>query len=90
MPDTKDKTYVAYIRMDHFADWQTWTNLAGCFKIWDLDVRGYHKSMWRFWYKQNRIILVGFPTSPYSIYKPKDVEPIFIPKKKEKEKEKKA
>eukprot|EP00794_Sanderia_malayensis_P017702 gene17702-19471_t len=85
IPDTKGETYVVYIKMDHFSDWETWTNLAGCFRIWDLDVRGYHKGLWRFWYKQNHILLVGAPYSPFASYKPKHLKPVFIPKKKKKE-----
>lgn len=37
-----------------------------CFKIWDLDARGSHKGLWRFFLKNNSIIVVGFPFSPYS------------------------
>lgn len=85
MPDTKEKTYVAYIRMEKVTSWDTWLGLARCFKLWDLDVRGYHKGMWRFWYKENHIILVGTPFSPYSVYKPNSVTPIYIPKKKKEE-----
>lgn len=37
-----------------------------CFKIWDLDARGSHKGLWRFFLKNNSIMVVGFPFSPYS------------------------
>eukprot|EP00112_Aurelia_sp_Birch-Aquarium-sp1_P004363 Seg1493.5 transcript_id=Seg1493.5/GoldUCD/mRNA.D3Y31 product="Protein O-linked-mannose beta-1 2-N-acetylglucosaminyltransferase 1" protein_id=Seg1493.5/GoldUCD/D3Y31 len=70
VPDTKDKTYVAYIRMEKVTSWDTWLGLARCFKLWDLDVRGYHKGMWRFWYKENHIILFIFLAFVTLIYIP--------------------
>lgn len=81
IPDTSGKTYVFYIEMKHASDWTTWNNVARCLHIWDLDVRGYHKSMWRLWLKGNHVLIVGSPASLYAKYKPNDVTPIFIPKK---------
>ena len=80
VPNTKNHTYVFYIRYsnDHT---ETWTNIAACFNIWAHDVRGYHKQMFRLWMKENRLIVVG-SSSPYAMYKPKNVIPIFIPKHK--------
>ena len=40
--------------------------LQQCFKIWDLDARGSHKGLWRFFLKNNSIMVIGFPFSPYS------------------------
>lgn len=81
IPETKGHTYVFYIKQERSGDYETWINVARCFKLWDLDVRGFHKQMWRFWIKENRIFVVG-TSSPYVIYKPEHVTPIFIPKKK--------
>ncbi|XP_065904713.1 protein O-linked-mannose beta-1,2-N-acetylglucosaminyltransferase 1-like isoform X2 [Dysidea avara] len=39
--------------------------LMECFQLWDIDVRGDHKNMWRFWYKENHILVVRCPLSPY-------------------------
>jgi len=66
IPDTKDETYVLFIKMKNQRDYSTWLQVAKCFKIWDLDARGYHKSMWRFSLKENQILVVGVPNSPYS------------------------
>ena len=33
--------------------------------MWDLDARGFHKGMWRFWIKKNHILTVGCPASVY-------------------------
>ncbi|XP_028393011.1 protein O-linked-mannose beta-1,2-N-acetylglucosaminyltransferase 1-like [Dendronephthya gigantea] len=81
IPDTSGKTYVFYIEMKHASDWTTWNNIARCLHIWDLDVRGFHKSMWRLWLKGNHVLIVGTPASPYAKHKPESVKPIFIPKK---------
>ena len=75
--DVKDQTFVFYIQQDRERDWETWNSIARCFKLWDLDVRGFHKQMWRFWMKGNRIIVVGM-SSEYARYKPSNVKPIFV------------
>lgn len=81
VPEEKGKNFIFYIKMDHPTDWITWSALAKCLKIWDLDVRGFHKSMWRLWIKGNHVLIVGCPASPYCHHKPSNVTPIFIPKK---------
>ncbi|XP_070563050.1 protein O-linked-mannose beta-1,2-N-acetylglucosaminyltransferase 1-like [Ptychodera flava] len=84
IPDTSDKSYVMYIKMSQEQDYETWTELAKCFHIWDLDVRGFHKAMWRMFMKKNALFIVGVPASPYSRYKPASVTPIYLKKKDEK------
>jgi hypothetical protein len=37
-----------------------------CFKIWDLDARGYHKSMWRMRMKGSEMLVIGVPNSEYA------------------------
>lgn len=66
IPDTRDLIYVMFIKMDSGRDYTTWLQVAKCFKIWDLDARGFHKSMWRFFMKGNQLLVVGVPHSPYS------------------------
>lgn len=78
LPDTEGKTYVMYIRMEQEADFTTWTQLAKCLHVWDLDVRGNHKGLWRLFRKKNHILVVGVPASPYSSKKPAAVTPIFM------------
>ncbi|ELU12459.1 hypothetical protein CAPTEDRAFT_154180 [Capitella teleta] len=87
IPETKGETYVMYISMKHATDYETWKQIAKCFHIWDLDVRGVHKAMWRLFMKSNHLMVVGVPASPYSHYKPEGVQPIEM---EEKSKEKKA
>lgn len=50
--------------------------ICKCLKIWDLDARGLHKSSFRTFIKTHHVIFVGYPTSPYAIYKPVNVKPI--------------
>ena len=67
------------IRMDTKIDFTTWSNVARCFRMWDLDARGFHKSTWRFWIKKNHILAVGCPASEYCKNKPQELEPIYLP-----------
>uniref|UniRef100_A0A6I8RNW5 Protein O-linked-mannose beta-1,2-N-acetylglucosaminyltransferase n=1 Tax=Xenopus tropicalis TaxID=8364 RepID=A0A6I8RNW5_XENTR len=78
IPDTEGKTYVMYIKMEQEADFTTWTQLAKCLHIWDLDVRGNHKGLWRLFRKKNHFLVVGFPFSPYAVKKPASVTPIYL------------
>ena len=79
VPDTKNKIYLFYIRMDRSNDYTTWINVARCFRIWDLDARGFHKSLWRMWVKGNHVLYIGCPASPYCTHKPNDSKPIYMP-----------
>lgn len=81
IPDTKDKVYVFYIRMEQPKDYTTWINVARCFRIWDLEARGFHKSLWRMWIKGNHVLYVGCPASPYCSHKPTNVDAIYMPNK---------
>ncbi|XP_060040711.1 protein O-linked-mannose beta-1,2-N-acetylglucosaminyltransferase 1 isoform X3 [Erinaceus europaeus] len=78
LPDTEGHTYVAFIRMEKDDDFTTWTQLAKCLHIWDLDVRGNHCGLWRLFRKKNHFLVVGVPASPYSVKKPPSVTPIFL------------
>ncbi|KAK3752396.1 hypothetical protein QZH41_008597, partial [Actinostola sp. cb2023] len=71
IPDTRNQTYVYYIKMENSA--KNWINTAHCFKIWDVDVRDNHKNMFRFWARGNHLIVIGCPDSPYCKYKPSHV-----------------
>uniref|UniRef100_A0AAY5E8Y6 Protein O-linked-mannose beta-1,2-N-acetylglucosaminyltransferase n=1 Tax=Electrophorus electricus TaxID=8005 RepID=A0AAY5E8Y6_ELEEL len=66
IPDTEGKTYVMFIRMEQESDTSTWTELAKCLHVWDLDVRGYHRGLWRLFRKKNHVLVVAVSVSPYS------------------------
>ncbi|KPP62004.1 Protein O-Mannose beta-1,2-N-acetylglucosaminyltransferase 1-like [Scleropages formosus] len=78
IPDTEGKTYIMYIKMEQETDATTWTELAKCLHVWDLDVRGNHKGLWRLFRKKNHILVVAVPVSPYSVKKPAHVTPIHL------------
>ena len=63
----KNTDNVLFIRMEGKKDYQTWLRVAKCFKIWDLDARGYHRGMWRLAYKKSApLFIVGVPFSDYA------------------------
>ncbi|CAM4625415.1 hypothetical protein PO909_005631 [Leuciscus waleckii] len=78
IPDTEGKTFVMFIKMEQETDTNTWTELAKCLHVWDLDVRGYHKGLWRLFRKKNHVLVVAVPISPYSGKKPNNVTPIHL------------
>ncbi|KAI7807923.1 protein O-linked-mannose beta-1,2-N-acetylglucosaminyltransferase 1 [Triplophysa rosa] len=78
IPDTEGKTFLMFIKMEEETDTNTWTQLAKCLHVWDLDVRGYHKGLWRLFRKKNHVLVVAVPISPYSVRKPNNVTPIHL------------
>ena len=78
LPDTEGHTYMAFIRMEKDDDFTTWTQLAKCLRIWDLDVCGNHRGLWRLFQKKNHFLVVGVPASPYLMKKPPSITPIFL------------
>lgn len=84
IPEDQGEIFVLFIVMTTSSDFRTWKNLAKCYKLWDLDVRGFHKSMWRQYLKDKHIVIVGVPASPYSDLKPSDVTPILLEDKEKK------
>ncbi|XP_027010299.1 protein O-linked-mannose beta-1,2-N-acetylglucosaminyltransferase 1 [Tachysurus fulvidraco] len=78
IPDTEGKTYIMFIKMEQETDTSTWTELAKCLHVWDLDVRGYHRGLWRLFRKKNHVLVVAVPVSAYSTRKPTHVTPIHL------------
>lgn len=75
---TLNTTHAYYIQMENSRDFGTWLHVAKCFKIWDLDARGYHRSMWRFFVNGHHLLVVGVPNSPYTRFKPAHLQPFAI------------
>lgn len=86
IPDKKGEVNIMFIKMEEPKDFVTWLQVAKCFKIWDLDARGYHKSMWRMRMKGSEMLVIGVPISQYSKYKPSDVTPIYLEPQRDKAK----
>uniref|UniRef100_A0A1B6FTU3 Protein O-linked-mannose beta-1,2-N-acetylglucosaminyltransferase n=1 Tax=Cuerna arida TaxID=1464854 RepID=A0A1B6FTU3_9HEMI len=78
VPDKKNEVFLMFIKMEDSKDFRTWLQVAKCFKIWDLDARGYHKSMWRMRLKGSELLVIGVPNSEYSKYKPNNITPIYL------------
>lgn len=78
IPDSEGKIFVMFIRMESESDTSTWTQLAKCLHVWDLDVRGNHAGLWRLFRKKNHVLVVATPTSPYSAKKPAGVTPLYL------------
>ncbi|XP_061192608.1 protein O-linked-mannose beta-1,2-N-acetylglucosaminyltransferase 1-like [Saccostrea echinata] len=78
IPKNQDTVHVLYIQMQHPTDFTTWKQLAKCYHLWDLDVRGLHKSMWRLYLNGTPVMLVGVPHSPYHTHKPSNVTPFVL------------
>ncbi|XP_076800800.1 protein O-linked-mannose beta-1,2-N-acetylglucosaminyltransferase 1-like [Clavelina lepadiformis] len=70
--------FVVYIKMDNSEHLESFIQLSKCLKIWDLDVRDLHKNSFRTFIKRKHVVFIGYPASPYSIYKPVDLEPIAL------------
>lgn len=70
--------FILFIKMVDAKDFDTWLQAAKCLKIWDLDARGYHKAMWRLRIKRHEVLIIGYPYSPYSIYKPEGIKPLTL------------
>ncbi|KAK7101018.1 protein O-linked-mannose beta-1,2-N-acetylglucosaminyltransferase 1-like [Littorina saxatilis] len=74
----KEQVYLMFMKMDSASDFKVWKHIAKCYHIWDLDVRGFHKSMWRLYLKGSHLLLIGSPASAYSSFKPADLQPISV------------
>ncbi|XP_021923735.1 protein O-linked-mannose beta-1,2-N-acetylglucosaminyltransferase 1-like isoform X2 [Zootermopsis nevadensis] len=84
IPDNKGEIIIMFIKMEEPKDFVTWLQVAKCFRIWDLDVRGYHKSMWRLHMKGSEMLVIGVPNSEYARYKPSNITPIYLGPQKQK------
>lgn len=69
---------IIYIRMIDNRDYKNWLRLASCWKIWDLDARGQHKSTWRLFLGHISTFVIGYPASIYSHLKPLHVIPFDL------------
>lgn len=69
---------VIFIEMIDEYDYANWLKLAKCWRIWDLDARGQHKSMWRLFLLGRPVFVVGFPASPYAKFKPARLKPFTL------------
>eukprot|EP00730_Choanoeca_flexa_P007457 TRINITY_DN12337_c0_g2_i15.p1 TRINITY_DN12337_c0_g2~~TRINITY_DN12337_c0_g2_i15.p1 ORF type:complete len:353 (+),score=62.96 TRINITY_DN12337_c0_g2_i15:90-1148(+) len=76
IPRASSQQHVIFIKQRHRNDWGTWMSLAKCFKTWDLDARGFYKSLWRLFLNGTPVLIVG-SDSPFYSHKPSLLEPYF-------------
>lgn len=74
-------TFVAYISVTPETVYSVFIQLCKCLKVWDLDIRGIHQYSLRTFIKEKQVVFVAYPLSPYSVYKPVDLNPIKIENK---------
>ncbi|XP_043191250.1 protein O-linked-mannose beta-1,2-N-acetylglucosaminyltransferase 1-like [Amphibalanus amphitrite] len=67
-PEPTNHTYVIFIVMENAQDVQAWQKVSTCLNLWDLDVRGDHRGLWRFWYRGNPIMVIGSPYAELSAF----------------------
>nr|CAB3265040.1 protein O-linked-mannose beta-1,2-N-acetylglucosaminyltransferase 1 [Phallusia mammillata] len=72
-PANASSHYVAYFGSHNSTNF---INVVKCLRLWDLDARGLHKNAFRTFIRKTPVIFVGYPASPYSIYKPVDIKPL--------------
>lgn len=64
-PEERKRPYLLAFTMKHAYDRAGIHNILTCLGLWDLDVRGDHQGMWRFFINGNPVIIVGMPFSEY-------------------------
>nr|XP_045582810.1 protein O-linked-mannose beta-1,2-N-acetylglucosaminyltransferase 1-like isoform X2 [Procambarus clarkii] len=65
-----DRPVVVFIEMSAPGDYYAWQVLARCLGLWDLDTRAHHRGLFRFYFYETEVLVVGFPFSDYSYLKP--------------------
>eukprot|EP00047_Mylnosiga_fluctuans_P014350 m.37711 g.37711 ORF g.37711 m.37711 type:complete len:626 (-) comp5460_c0_seq2:386-2263(-) len=80
LPARSTDTHILFIQMAKADDWRPWMALATCWKLWDLDARGFHKNVWRMHINGTPLMVVG-STSPFYKFRPKHVDAVAVPTK---------
>ncbi|XP_069158026.1 protein O-linked-mannose beta-1,2-N-acetylglucosaminyltransferase 1-like [Procambarus clarkii] len=74
LPRNSSTHHVLWIKMNEIADDYTYKGVMSCLLLWDLDVRAHHKLLWRLRWRGTPLLVVGWPASPFSSMKPKEVQ----------------
>lgn len=62
----RERPYILTFSMKHAFDISGIHNLLTCLGVWDMDVRGEHRGIWRLFINKNPVVLIGIPYSYYS------------------------
>ncbi|XP_068208619.1 protein O-linked-mannose beta-1,2-N-acetylglucosaminyltransferase 1-like [Palaemon carinicauda] len=70
VPANQTTPHILWIMMNERSDDYTLSGVFKCLGLWDLDVRGGHKYIWRLRPSGTPLLLIGWPLSPLSDLKP--------------------
>ncbi|XP_050737950.1 protein O-linked-mannose beta-1,2-N-acetylglucosaminyltransferase 1-like isoform X2 [Eriocheir sinensis] len=73
LPRNSSSVYILWIKMNEARDEFTYMGVMSCLRLWNLDLRAHHKLLWRLRWKGTCLLVVGWPASPFSVLKPKEV-----------------
>lgn len=73
-----DKPVVIFIEMITGIDYLAWKYFARCLGVWDQDVRAMHRGLFWFHFYETQVMVIGYPYSDYSPYKPPRIEVLRV------------
>ncbi|XP_063865315.1 protein O-linked-mannose beta-1,2-N-acetylglucosaminyltransferase 1-like isoform X2 [Scylla paramamosain] len=77
---------VIFVEMTMPGDFFAWQFLARCLGVWDLDTRAHHRGLFRFFFYDTEVLVIGYPFSDYSFLKPSWLNMLEVNKTEEVEK----
>ncbi|XP_045113473.1 protein O-linked-mannose beta-1,2-N-acetylglucosaminyltransferase 1-like isoform X2 [Portunus trituberculatus] len=77
---------VIFVEMTMPGDFLAWQFLARCLGVWDLDTRAHHRGLFRFFFYDTEVLVIGYPFSDYSFLKPPWLSMLEVNKTEEVEK----
>ncbi|KAG7162545.1 O-linked-mannose beta-1-2-N-acetylglucosaminyltransferase 1-like 15 [Homarus americanus] len=66
----QERPVMVFIEMSSQDDYYAWQFFARCLGMWDLDTRSHHRGLFRFFFYETEVFVVGYPFSDYSYLKP--------------------
>ncbi|KAK3875898.1 hypothetical protein Pcinc_019260 [Petrolisthes cinctipes] len=73
LPRNSTTTHLLWFKMNHDHDDYTYMGIMSCLGLWNLDVRGHHRLLWRLRWKGTPLLMIAYPASPFSTLKKKEV-----------------
>ncbi|XP_068245502.1 protein O-linked-mannose beta-1,2-N-acetylglucosaminyltransferase 1-like [Palaemon carinicauda] len=66
---TGGRPVIIFIDMRTFIDYIAWKIFARCLGLWDMDTRASHRGLYRFFFYETEVFVIGYPFSDYSYLK---------------------
>ncbi|XP_037796305.1 protein O-linked-mannose beta-1,2-N-acetylglucosaminyltransferase 1-like [Penaeus monodon] len=73
-----EKPVVIFIEMITGIDYLAWKYFARCLGVWDQDIRAMHRGLFWFYFYETQVMVIGYPYSDYSPYKPPGIEVLRV------------